>query len=85
MGPEGPISFARVQTGVPIALMCHALPQTEGIACWWWKAFGGCLAIQIVQSLTLVTAMKVVLASGGSPFGPTRSGLVDLLVALALA
>ena len=71
--------------GAPIALMFHALPQTEGIAKWWWKAFGGCLAIQVVQSLTLITAMKVFLAPGGfTLFGPTVSGLVNLLVALTL-
>lgn len=71
--------------GAPIALMCHALPQTEGIAAWWWKAFGGCLAIQVGQSLTLITAMKVFLAPGGfTLFGHTLSGLVNLLVALAL-
>ena len=67
--------------GAPLALMFHALPQTEGIARWWWKAFGGCLAIQVVQSLTLITAMKVFLSPGGfTPFGPTTSGLVNLLV-----
>lgn len=71
--------------GAPLALMCHALPQTEGIARWWWKAFAGCLAIQIAQSLTLITAIRVFLAPGGfSLFGPTMSGLVNLLVALAL-
>ncbi|PFG50139.1 hypothetical protein ATK36_5345 [Amycolatopsis sulphurea] len=71
--------------GAPIALMFHVLPQTEGIARGWWKAFGGCLAIQVVQSLTLITAMKVFLAPGGfTLFGPTVSGLVNLLVALAL-
>jgi hypothetical protein len=71
--------------GAPLALMFHVLPQTEDIARWWWKAFGGCLAIQVVQSLTLITAMKVFLAPGGfTPFGPTTSGLVNLLVALAL-
>lgn len=71
--------------GAPIALMCHALPHTEGIAKWWWKAFGGCLAIQVGQSLTLITAMKVFFAPGGfTLFGPTTGGLVNLLVALAL-
>ncbi len=71
--------------GAPLALMFHALPQTEGIASWWWKAYGGCLAIQLGQSLTLITAMKVFLAPGGyTPFGPTMSGLVNLLLALAL-
>ncbi|MGH3846289.1 MAG: hypothetical protein ACRDR6_30675 [Pseudonocardiaceae bacterium] len=71
--------------GAPLALMFHALPQTEPIARWWWKAFGGCLAIQVAQSLALITAMKVFLAPGGfTLFGPTASGLVNLLVALAL-
>ncbi|WP_424187654.1 hypothetical protein ACOBQX_07615 [Actinokineospora sp. G85] len=71
--------------GAPLALMFHALPQTEGIAYWWWKAYGGCLAIQVGQSLTLVTATQVFLAPGGfTLFGPTMSGLVNLLVALAL-
>jgi hypothetical protein len=56
--------------GAPLALMFHALPQTEGIAYWWWKAFGGCLAIQVLQSLTLITAMRVFLTPGGfSVFG----------------
>ena len=71
--------------GAPLALMFHALPQTEPIAYWWWKAFGGCLAIQVVQSLALITTLKVLLAPGGfSVFGPTTSGLANLLVALAL-
>lgn len=71
--------------GAPIMLMFHALPQTDGIARTWWKAFGGCLAIQVVQSLTLVTAMRVFLAPGGfTLFGPTTTGLVNLLISLAL-
>lgn len=71
--------------GAPLALMCHALPQTEGVAYWWWKAFGGCLAIQVAQSLALITGLRVFLDPAGfSPFGATRSGLVNLLVALGL-
>ena len=71
--------------GAPIALMCHALPQTEGIARWWWRAFGGVLAIQVVQSLTLITAMRVFLGPGGfTMFGATQGGLVNLVVSLAL-
>ncbi|MEY8043700.1 hypothetical protein AB8O55_30240, partial [Saccharopolyspora cebuensis] len=38
----------------PLLLMCHALPHTEGIAAWWWKAFAGTLLIQIGQSFALV-------------------------------
>ncbi|GAA1895319.1 hypothetical protein GCM10009753_25280 [Streptantibioticus ferralitis] len=71
--------------GAPIALMCHALPQTDGIARWWWKSFGGVLAIQIVQSVALITALRVFLAPGGfTLLGPTPDGLVNILVALGL-
>ncbi|WP_422646771.1 hypothetical protein [Actinoalloteichus caeruleus] len=69
----------------PLALMFHALPQTEGIAYWWWKAYAGCLAIQLGQSLTLITATTVFLTPGGfTLFGATSSGAVNLLVASAL-
>ncbi|WP_219419429.1 hypothetical protein, partial [Pseudonocardia nigra] len=73
----------------PLALMLHALPHTEGIARWWWRAFAGCLAIQIAQSLTLVTALRVFLADDGfatTLFGtaPTNSGWINILVSLAL-
>ncbi|WP_263247272.1 hypothetical protein [Saccharopolyspora rosea] len=51
--------------GAPILLMCHALPQTEGIAFWWWKAFAGVMAIQVGQSLALVTAIKLFFWPGG--------------------
>lgn len=71
--------------GAPLALMCHALPHTEGIAKWWWKALAGVLAIQVAQSLTLIVALKVFFSpSGWTPFGPKPTGLINLLVALAL-
>ncbi len=71
--------------GAPLAMMFHALSQTEGVAYWWWKTYGGCLAIQVGQSLALITALKVFLAPGGfGLFGPTDTGLVNLLVAIAL-
>ncbi|WP_307795776.1 hypothetical protein [Amycolatopsis sp. 195334CR] len=69
----------------PLALMWHALPHTEGVATAWWKGFGGLLLIQVGQSLTLVVALRVVVTPGGiSLFGPTPSGLVYLLLCLAL-
>jgi hypothetical protein len=43
----------------PLALACHALPQTEGFARWWWRAFAGILAIQAAQALVLVAAARV--------------------------
>lgn len=71
--------------GAPLALACHALPQTEGVARWWWRIFAGVLAIQVAQSLTLVTALSVFFAPGGfTIFGPTTDGLVNLIVTLAL-
>ncbi|HEX5116311.1 MAG TPA: hypothetical protein VFW65_14035 [Pseudonocardiaceae bacterium] len=71
--------------GAPLALMFHALPQTEGIAYGWYRLYGGVLVIQIGQSGVLIIAIRVFLAPGGfSVFGPTGSGLVNLLVALAL-
>ncbi|WP_052397835.1 hypothetical protein [Streptomyces sp. NRRL F-5123] len=74
--------------GAPLALMCHALPQTDGIARWWWRTFGGVLAIQVAQSLTLITGIRVFLNPGGLAgkglFGGVSSGLVNLLVTLAL-
>ncbi|GLY67618.1 hypothetical protein [Amycolatopsis taiwanensis] len=69
----------------PIALMWHALPHTEGMAQAWWKAFGGVLTIQIGQSLALVVALRIFFAPGGfTVFGPTASGLINLLLCLAL-
>jgi hypothetical protein len=70
----------------PIALACHALPQTDGLARLWWRATLGCLAVQLGQSLTLVTALKVILDPGGeTSLGlPTGGGMVDLLVFIAL-
>ena len=49
----------------PICLVCHALPQTEGLAKLWWRAFFGALAVQVAQSLVLITALRVFLATGG--------------------
>ena len=51
--------------GAPLALMLHALPQTDGIARWWWRAFAGCLAVQVAQSLTLVATVRLFLTPDG--------------------
>ncbi|WP_051046796.1 hypothetical protein [Nocardia asiatica] len=69
----------------PLALMCHALPGIDGVARWWWRSFAACLAIQVVQSLILVTVLRVLLAPGGwHLFGPDANEIADLTVALAL-
>jgi hypothetical protein len=43
----------------PLALACHALPQAEGIARWWWRAFAGILAIQCAQAVVLAAALRL--------------------------
>ncbi len=70
----------------PICLVCHALPQTEGLAKLWWRAFSGTLAVQVAQSLVLITALRVFLASGGpANLGiASTGGVVDLLVSACL-
>ncbi len=70
----------------PICLVCHALPQTEGLAKLWWRAFSGTLAVQVAQSLVLITALRVFLATGGaSNLGIVSvGGVVDLLVSACL-
>jgi hypothetical protein len=72
--------------GAPLALMCHGLPQTEGLAQWFWRAGAGVLGIQVGQSLTLICALKVFLQPGGFHFFglPTADGLVNLVVLIAL-
>jgi hypothetical protein len=80
--------------GAPIALMFHALPQTEGIARWWWRTFAACLGIQVVQSLTLITALNLLLQPGrgfsvftepgGTGGPPQNQALPTVLAVLAL-
>ncbi|MEV4204375.1 conjugal transfer protein TrbL family protein [Nocardia salmonicida] len=71
--------------GAPLALMCHALPGIDGVARWWWRSFAACLGIQVVQSLILVTVLRVMLAPGGwYLFGPDANEIVNMIVALAL-
>lgn len=73
----------------PLALMFHALPMTDGLARLWWRGITGVLAIQVCQSLVLVTAFQLLFSevtdSSGSIVGaPSKTDLTDLLVALAL-
>ncbi|MCC8244997.1 hypothetical protein [Saccharothrix luteola] len=72
--------------GAPLALMWHGLPQTEGLAHWFWRAGAGVLGIQVGQSLALICALKVFLEPGGFHFfgAPTADGLVNLIVLISL-
>ncbi|MEW9532818.1 hypothetical protein [Microbispora sp. NPDC049125] len=70
----------------PLALACHALPQTHGLARLWWRIFTGLLVIQICQSLTLATAVRVFFNQGGrEAVGLYGKGqLYNILLALVL-
>ncbi|MFC4014796.1 hypothetical protein ACFOY2_46775 [Nonomuraea purpurea] len=63
----------------PLALLFHALPQTESVARLWWRCFFGLLAIQILQALALILAFKLFLtdAPGTYPLAPAGPGLGD--------
>ncbi|MCX2948959.1 hypothetical protein [Lentzea sp. NEAU-D7] len=76
---------ALLLAGAPLCLILHGLQQTDGIARWWWRAFGGVLAIQIGQSLVLIVGLRVLLSDGGfSIFGPNPDNVLNLIVAGAL-
>ncbi|WP_194925827.1 hypothetical protein [Catenulispora pinisilvae] len=72
--------------GAPLALACHALPQTDGLARLWWRAIIGCLATQVLQALVLVICVQVFLdPNADTILGlPSGGGLVDLLLCLVL-
>ncbi len=73
--------------GAPLALATHALPQTEGLARLWWRAFAACLSVQVGQSLLLTSAMRIFFdADGRRSLGlaPGGGDLVDLLLVACL-
>ena len=72
--------------GAPLALACHALPQTDPLAKLWWRAIIGCLATQVAQALVLITCVQVFFdPNADTILGlPSVGGLVDLLLAMVL-
>jgi hypothetical protein len=71
--------------GGPLALIGHALPQTEGIAQLWWRAVLGLLAVQVGQSLVLVTGLRVFFDSDHHALGFRLGGsIIDMLLCLCL-
>ena len=72
----------------PLALIFHALPQTDGLARLWWRAVTGMLAIQVAQSLVFATAVVVLSAKDGDKVPlvgiPGQKGIVDLLLVVCL-
>jgi hypothetical protein len=71
----------------PLALTCHATPQTEGIAYTWWRAFAACLGLQIAQAVIVLGTVKVFLTPSGLVLlgvPATASGLLGVLVCITM-
>jgi hypothetical protein len=74
----------------PLALACHALPQADGIARWWWRAFAGVLAIQAAQAVVLTAALRLFFTEpwtvlvAGRAAGPGNAAAFDAIQLLCL-
>jgi hypothetical protein len=72
----------------PLALACHALPQTDPVARLWWRSFGGVLAVPVLQAFTLQAGQWMledpthVLAGLGLPNDPNT--VINLFVVVVL-
>ncbi len=82
------VALLVVLVGVaPLALACHATPQTEGLAYTWWRAFGACLGLQVAQAVIVLAMVKVFLTPHGLAFmgvPATTSGLLGVLVCVTM-
>ncbi|MGC4857575.1 hypothetical protein ACLQ24_30475, partial [Micromonospora sp. DT4] len=82
-------AVALVLTAVaPIALACHALPQTDGVARMWWRSYVAMLAIPVVQAFVLFAGQWMLLDTStmlpllGLPVEP--GGVLNLFVVMVL-
>ncbi|WP_344287691.1 hypothetical protein [Streptomyces synnematoformans] len=77
--------MALLAVAAPLMLACHAHPLTDPVARLWWRALGGCLVIQIAQSMTFVLALKLFFAPGARTLGiPKSDQLGTMLAGVAL-
>ncbi|UYB40154.1 hypothetical protein SLV14_002744 [Streptomyces sp. Je 1-4] len=65
----------------PLALACHAPPLSDPVARLWWRALGGCLVIQVAQSITFVLAVKLFFAPGATTLGIPKSDQLGTMLA----
>lgn len=70
----------------PLALACLALPYTDGLAGFWWRAFTGLLTVQVAQSLALVMTVRIFFNQDGRLIlGLIPSGqLINLVLAICM-
>jgi hypothetical protein len=82
-------AVALVLTAVaPVALACHALPQTDPAARLWWRAYLGVLAVPVAQGLVLAAGRQLLLDPTtllpllGLPAEP--AGILNLFLVMVL-
>lgn len=69
----------------PLALACHALPQTEGLARLWWRSMGALMIIQIAQGLVLRVMVVLFLSRDAMPnFIEAAQNVIDVLLIICL-
>ncbi len=69
----------------PLMLAAHALPQTEGLARFWWRALTACLGVQVAQALALTMAARVFFEADRASVLPLGGGhLLDVMVCCCL-
>jgi hypothetical protein len=82
-------AVALVLTAVaPIALACHALPQTDPVARLWWRSYLTMLAVPVAQAFVLFAGQWMMLDTRnmlpvlGLPMEP--GGVINLFVVMVL-
>jgi hypothetical protein len=72
----------------PIALACHALPQTDPVARLWWRAYTGCVAVPILQAFTILTGEWMLLDTRHLlpelPLAGDPGSFINLLIVVVL-
>lgn len=71
----------------PIALACHALPQTDPVARMWWRAYAGVLAVPVAQGFTLYAGQWMLTDKSNMLFAfglPGDGGVMNLFVIMVL-
>jgi hypothetical protein len=72
----------------PLALACHALPQTDPVARLWWRSYLGMLAVPLAQAFVLFAGQWMLLDPHamlpvlGLPLAP--GGVLNLFVVMVL-
>ncbi|WP_310725811.1 hypothetical protein [Streptomyces sp. N2A] len=73
--------LALLAVSAPLALACHAHPLSDPVARLWWRALGGCLVIQVAQSITFILAVKLFFAPGATALGIPKSDQLGTMLA----